>query len=312
MTALFAVFVIISSAIHLTRSAETPPWRSNNQQNLNAGQNSSPSKPKEKQEPFSFLTLNVRNWLISPQSPIKSPESKAVTIRIISEASPDVVGLCEVGSPSDLAEIQAMLKKAGLDLPHQYHTGGVDTVRHLAILSRFPIQSHTKPKIEIPGESNFSMQRGILDVTILIENQPVRFIGLHLKSKRVVPHFDQAFLRSEEARHVRNYIDSILLNDPSAQILLYGDLNDNIRSPSTRAILGKYQTPTYLTHIPLKDSRGDTWTHFYDQEDSYSRIDFIAVSKSLRPKIDRNQSKILDPPDWFTASDHRALLVTFK
>lgn len=310
---IISAFFVVSIGIWIFKLAETPPWHSS--QTTPSAKPGSPAliaSEKQNPEPFRFLNHNVRNWLISSQTSEKKPESKAAIIRIISNASPDVVGLCEIGSENDVSEIQSLLKNAGLNLPHTHYTGGIDPIRHLAIISKYPIISSENPEIAILGNSNFSMQRGILDVTVQIGSQPVRFIGLHLKSKRVVPQFNEALLRAEEAQHVRKYIDSILTKDPDAKLVLYGDFNDHIRSPSTRALLGTYRSPKYLTPVSLKDSRGETWTHFYDAHDTYSRIDFIAVSKSLRSRIDRKQSFIIDDAEWNLASDHRALLVTFK
>ena len=75
---------------------------------------------------------------------------------------------------------------------------------------------------------------------------------------------------------------------------------------------GSYRAPGYLTAIPFKDSRGDAWTHYWEYHDIYSRIDFVAVSKALKPEVDFKGSLIIDGPEWHKASDHRALLAIFK
>ena len=77
-------------------------------------------------------------------------------------------------------------------------------------------------------------------------------------------------------------------------------------------ICGTYRTPGYLSPILAKDSRGETWTHRYTVEDSYSRIDFITVSQALKRHVKRNGSRIIDDPLWEAASDHRALVVRFE
>lgn len=308
-----AVAVIVPLALWLVKSAETPPWGDATE--ANAGQTATASKSTKSSRaeltPFSFVSYNVKNWLTSTQSPEKSIEAKQVIVRILSDCKADVIGLCEIGSESDLSGIQSMLKNAGTDLPYSYHTGGVDKIRHLGILSRFPIISKKNPETKIPG-TEYSMQRGILDVTIEIDSIPVRFIGLHLKSKRIVPHFDQELLRIEEAQHVRNHIDRILTEDPSTLLVVHGDFNDHIRSMSTRTILGTYRTPLYLSPVHVEDSRGENWTHFFDAQDSYSRIDFVTVSSKLRPHVDRKHSKVIDDPSWNIGSDHRPVFVSFK
>ena len=162
------------------------------------------------------------------------------------------------------------------------------------------------------GDQTYPMQRGILDVTLSIKDQPTRFIGLHLKSKRIVTDYDQAELRVREAEHVRKHIDSILLQNPENRLIAYGDFNDHTQSLSTKTILGNYRSPYYLTPVHVTDQRGETWTYHFESQDSYSRIDFIAVSKSLKPHIDKNASRIIDNPNWNHASDHRAIMVSFR
>ncbi len=310
--ALLAVVAGISSWLWF-RSVETPPWYRNTPSTSiekSAGENPPGTRPEEF-TPFTFITYNVKNWLVSYQAPIKSAAAKAAIIGLLADGKPDVIGLCEIGSENDVKEIQAMLKAAGVDLPHHYHTGGEDRVRHLAILSRFPILSTERPDLRLRGLEQ-SMQRGILDATLDIGGCPVRFIGLHLKSKRTVPDFDQATVRIAEAQHARRHIDGILTADPAAALVAYGDFNDTTRSLSTRAINGTYRTPGYLNHVHVRDSRGETWTHHYAVEDAYTRIDFVTVSAGLRRHVKKDKSRIIDDPLWEIASDHRPVLVRFE
>lgn len=308
---LFLVSAAVAAGL-LYRSVETPPWADRPA----ARQASLPEPlPSESENadftPFTFITYNVKNWLTSNQSPEKSAESKEAIITLLAGGNPDVIGLSEIGSKDDAMEIGAMLRNAGIDLPHIHHTGGADPVRHLAILSRFPIAAVERPELEIPGTGQ-SMQRGILDVTLAVGGRPVRFIGLHLKSKRTVPEFDEALLRVQEAGHVRNHIDRILAADPGTRLVAYGDFNDTTRSLSTRTIYGTYRTPGYMNPIHVKDSRGETWTHRYQVQDSYSRIDFVTVSSAMKRRVKREASRIIDDPLWKTASDHRPVVVRFE
>ena len=312
------IFALIAAVVAVTswfwfRSVETPPW-DRNTPSRHAEKSAGGKPPVTRQAeftPFTFITYNVKNWLVSYQAPEKSAEAKAAIIGLLAGGKPDVIGLCEIGSEDDVKEIQAMLKAAGFDLPHIYHTGGEDLVRHLAIISRFPILSTERPDPRLRGLEQ-SMQRGILDATLDVGGRQVRFIGLHLKSKRTVPDFDQAGVRLAEAQHARRHIDGILEADPGAALVAYGDFNDTTRSHSTRAINGKYRTPGYLSHVHVRDSRGETWTHHYAVEDAYTRIDFVTVSAGLRRHVKKDKSRIIDDPDWVTASDHRPVLVRFE
>jgi hypothetical protein len=50
-----------------------------------------------------------------------------------------VVGIIEIGGRPELDDLCARLKAAGLDYPHAEWLQGLDSDRHIALLSRFPI-----------------------------------------------------------------------------------------------------------------------------------------------------------------------------
>ncbi len=271
---------------------------------------------------FRFMTYNVENWLTMDRyvdrknlkGAPKPDSEKSAVISIITRHSPDIIGLSEIGTVADLAEIQQKLKAAGLDLPHSHHTGGSDAVRHLGILSRFPIIATSKPATmdyKLDGKA-FSISRGILDATIVVQEKSQRFIGVHLKSKRETDHGDQSAMRLNEARLLRRHIDSIFASDANARIIVYGDLNDTRATPAIKAITGRYNSPTYLTAIPAKDSAQNAWTHHWALHDIYSRIDYVMVSPAMKPDVVFSAAKLIDDPDWSQASDHRAILAVFR
>jgi endonuclease/exonuclease/phosphatase family metal-dependent hydrolase len=244
----------------------------------------------------------------------KPDSEKQAVVAILSRHTPDVIGLCEIGEASDLAEIQQDLKAAGLDLPHSHYTGGSDPTRHLGLLSRFPITSTAKPaetEYRLAGQT-FAINRGILDATIQARGKSYRFLGTHLKSKRDSEQGDQEAIRLNEARLLRRHVTSILKTNADARLVVYGDLNDTRATPTIKTITGNYNDPTYLTAIPAKDSHHDAWTHHWALHDLYSRIDFIMVTRELRKDVDFPAAKIIDDADWDKASDHRAVLAVFK
>jgi endonuclease/exonuclease/phosphatase family metal-dependent hydrolase len=268
-----------------------------------------------------FIAYNVENWLTMDRyvdrkllkNLPKPTEQKEAAIRLLVAATPDVIGLCEIGEAADLAEIQQSLKAAGLDLPHSHYIGGSDPVRHLGLLSRFPILFTSKPAetdFRLQGRT-FSINRGILDATIEARGKPYRFLGVHLKSKRSIEEADQEEMRVHEARLLRRHVDALLKEDPQARLVVYGDFNDTRPSNTFKTITGSYNDPGYLTALPLKDSRGHAWTHHWAPHDIYSRIDFITVSRALRSEVDFQASHLIDSEDWQMASDHRALLAIF-
>jgi len=119
-------------------------------------------------------------------------------------------------------------------------------------------------------------------------------------------------MRVHEARLLRRHVDALLQADPEARLVVYGDFNDTRPTKTFKTVTGSYNDPGYLTALPLKDSRGHSWTHHWGLHDIYSRIDFITVSRALRPEVDFRASHIIDMPGWEKASDHRALIAIFN
>jgi endonuclease/exonuclease/phosphatase family metal-dependent hydrolase len=278
--------------------------------------------PSAPSEGLRFIAYNVENWLTMDRfenfKPLKNAPKpdvgKQAVVELLADHAPDVIGVCEIGTAADLAEIQEMLKAAGLDLPHSHYTGGTDPVRHLGLLSRFPITATAKPaetEFTMNGRT-FGINRGILDVSIAARGKSYRFIGVHLKSKREVDGFDQEEMRMHEGRLLRSHVDSILKEDADARLIVYGDFNDTRPSRTFKSVTGSFNDPGYLTAVPFEDSRGEAWTHYWEQHDIYSRIDFVAVTRALRQELDFHASRLIDAPEWSEASDHRALLTIFK
>jgi endonuclease/exonuclease/phosphatase family metal-dependent hydrolase len=268
------------------------------------------------------MFYNVENWLTMDRyvdnkqlkDAAKPDTEKKAAIELIARHVPDVLGLCEIGTREDLLEIQAALKSAGVDLPNLHYSGGSDPVRHLGLLSRFPITGTAtveESTFRIDG-TEYRFNRGVLDATVEARGKSYRFLGVHLKSKREVEDGDQELMRQGEARLLRKHVDSIFEADADARLVVYGDFNDTRPSPSFRTVTGSYNDPKYLTAIPAKDSRGHAWTHHWNPHDIYSRIDFVTVSRVLRAEVDFDKSYLVDDEEWSEASDHRPVLAIFK
>jgi len=272
--------------------------------------------------PLRFISHNVENWLamrrtidgtVVEDAPKPEPEKLAL-ITMIARHKPDVLGLSEIGTPEDLAEIRDRLREAGVDLPHAHHHHGSDSVRALGLLSRHPITATSTPahtSFRLAGRQ-FQMLRGILDATVTApDGRDFRFLGVHLKSKRETSHYDQAQFRLQEAHRLRGHIDAILSDEPAARLVVFGDLNDTRRSQTVTTIAGTYGTGRQLLPAPARDSNRQMWTHHWRFQDVYSRIDYIFITSALGDEADFDNARVLDDPEWRKASDHRPLLLDF-
>jgi len=270
---------------------------------------------------ITFVAYNLWNYLAMDRriggetvdDAPKPADQIAALIHAISLARPDILGVCELGDESFLADLQNRLKKIGIDLPHtEMVTAANQQNRNLALLSRFPIVArHSRDDLSYRiDDTVLPLQRGILDVVVApTEGYRLRCIGLHLKSKREVKDGDQSLMRRNEAQLARDHIDAILKAEPGANLLVYGDFNDTRNEPPVRTLQGRFGTKSYLEDLKLEDRFGFRWTHHWSWADIYARIDFALVARGLSPEIDRDRSYLLHPPNWDLASDHRPLVV---
>jgi endonuclease/exonuclease/phosphatase family metal-dependent hydrolase len=277
---------------------------------------------------FRVASYNVENYLLVPTESrtIKSAESRAKVRESILAIQPDVIAFQEMGGPSALAELQRELKQAGLDLPHSEHVAGFDTNVHVAVLSRFPFaarRSHSREHFLLNGR-RFQVSRGFAELEIRVTtNYSFTLLTAHLKSKRPVPEGEQAAMRLEEAKVLREKIDAILKRNPEANLLLLGDLNDTRDSQPVRTLVGRGRGKLVDTRPaerngdnlpnanPAWDPRNITWTHHYGKEDAYTRIDYIMVSEGMAREWIRDETYVLAQPNWGLGSDHRPIVATF-
>jgi endonuclease/exonuclease/phosphatase family metal-dependent hydrolase len=275
-----------------------------------------------------IATYNVENYLDTEEGSRgpKSADSRAKVRECILALRPDVIAFQEMGKPTALQELQASLKKDGLDLPHIEHVaGGEDTTIFVGVLSRYPFAAKrpiTNASYLLNGR-RFKTSRGFAEVEIKASpSYSFTLITAHLKSKRIVPEADQSDMRLEEAKLLRERIDAILASNPEAELVVLGDFNDTQDSRSTRALIGRGKTKLIDTRPAEKNGdntpnpnpawapRNITWTHYYGKEDSYSRIDYIFLSTAMAKRWSADGSYVLTVPNWGVASDHRPILAT--
>ena len=274
------------------------------------------------QESVTFCAYTLRNWLNQADAsdpkaaPRDKPErEKRKVVEFLKQIRPDILGICEIGTPADLADLQARLRAAGLDLPHHEFCRGADPQRSLALLSRHPIRQRRSAgplPYRIDGET-LRLQRGILDASVAVApGFELRFIGVHLKSRREVAEADQELMRRSEAHLLRRHLDAIYATESQPSLVVYGDFNTHRNEPALLEVIGSRALDSHLLEIPVRDRHGLLWTHFWEAADVYSRLDYLFVSRSLRPRVDSARSRIFDAPDFEVASDHRPLVLILK
>ena len=280
-------------------------------------------------EAFRVATYNLEGYLDQPTEtrPAKLAVAKAKVRESILTLKPDVLAVQEMGSTNALLELRDSLKAEGLDLPYWEQVNGSDTNIHVAILSRFPFTArhpHTDDSFLLSGR-RFRVSRGFGEVEIQVNtNYSFTLIAAHLKSKRAVAQADEAEMRLEEAKLLRERIDACFTAKPNINLIVLGDFNDTKDSASTKAVIGRGKhklvdtrpgehngdnTPS--TH-PASEPRNVTWTHYYGKADSYSRIDYILISTGMAREWITNETYALTLPNWGVGSDHRPIVAAFE
>jgi endonuclease/exonuclease/phosphatase family metal-dependent hydrolase len=214
-----------------------------------------------------------------------------------------------------------------MDFPYWKHVSGFDTNIHVAVLSKFPITArrpHTNENFLLGGR-RFSVSRGFSEVDIQVgTNYSFTLLGAHLKSKRPVPEGDEAELRLQEAKLLREKVDALLKANPNANFVVLGDFNNTKDSPSTKAIIGTGKSKLVDTR-PAERNGDDapnpnpryspsnvTWTYYYGVEDTYSRIDYILLSPGMAREWVKKETYVLAIPNWGIGSDHRPIVAGFE
>jgi len=275
-----------------------------------------------------IATYNLESYLDDPAGSraAKSADAKAKIRESVRALKPDVLALQEMGSVADLQELRRSLKADGLDYPHWEHVAGFDTNIHVAVFSRFPFvarRPHTNDSFLLSGR-RFRVSRGFAEVEVRV-NPAYAFTLLtcHLKSRRTIPQADEAEMRLEEAKLLRELIDARLAVNPNANLIVLGDLNDTYDSAAVKTILGRGRTGLLDTRPaerngdnlpnanPRFNPRNITWTHFYGKEDSYQRIDYILLSHGMAREWVTHDTYVLALANWGVGSDHRPLVATF-
>ena len=163
----------------------------------------------------------------------KTEAEIAALIAIIKDINPDVLGVCEMGTPDRFEDFKKRLAAAGLG----YTDSNTWRRRIRIVISRcsavFPSssrQSATDVSFELNGRPE-KVRRGFLDVTIQVNpDYQLRMVGAHLKSKLPIPE-GEALIRRYEAVKLRAHLDAIMTRIPKVNLVCYGDFNDTKNEP---------------------------------------------------------------------------------
>jgi endonuclease/exonuclease/phosphatase family metal-dependent hydrolase len=238
----------------------------------------------------------------------------------IARADPDVIGLQEVGSEglvrAVFARVQAHRPGAA---PYEIVMGTVDSrgigcalATRLPLLHAkvhqtselpFPVFHPSDPK---PFGPRLPLRRGFVHAKVRAPFGQLHIIVVHFKSRASVPaktHDGKAawaetsaehgeaelralVWRSAEALFARRILDECFAEQAAdasgaPNVILLGDLNDDVRSPPLRIVRGRGETALHGVEEHVPDAMRFTIRHAGRGE----QIDHLLVSASLLPRV---------------------------
>lgn len=266
---------------------------------------------------FSLMTYNLYRFSYEDrdrdgQSDNFKPEEQiAALIAVITNARPDILAVQEIGNADSFDILKRRLRAAGLDLPHTEYFVLPHATVGLAVLSRFPIverRNITNEHYALGGQE-VPVQRGYLCVDIQVNpGYRFRLVNAHLKSKYFHP-LGQTEMRRNEARLLNKHVRRMIDKSKNLNLVVVGDMNDQITSAPLRELIGQ---PPYLEDVRPSDFVGDIWTHYWDVQEQYARIDYILVGHAMAPELVKEKSYLPRDPHAAMASDHRPVVAVFK
>lgn len=277
----------------------------------------------EKGEPVRLFTINAGNYFV-PEDPRRSNfqvkykpvEAREAVAELIRQSGAEIVGLSEMGGEAAVRDLQMRLKRKGVQLPHKVLVMRNGEDRGLALLSKYPIvDNRSVTDMPVSGETKRkkTMLRGILDATVKTpDGRLFRLMGIHLKS-RLSRDGSAEDTRRREAYALRDYLNEAIASQDGMPLLLYGDFNDGPADSAVQVIQGPAKTEYRLSRLKPRDSRGETWTIYYEDGDTYHSFDHLFINNTLKKRLGRKPPMgILDSPASRQASDHRGIWVELK
>lgn len=274
-------------------------------------------------DPLTLATYNVENYVLADRMTeagyrkgYPKPESQKAALRVVVRGmSADVLVLQEMGPRAFLDELQRDLKTEGMEYSYAALGDAGDADRHLAVLSRRPLRqvvTHRDLHFTYFGKREV-VKRGLLEVSIDSAAGELTLFAVHLKSRFTERAEDplSAMRRASEAMAVRDRILERFPQPASARFVILGDCNDP-RNSRPLAFLQKRGKTVIAELLEAADLRGETWTHAFRREDSYSRVDHILVSAAVKTTVRNGVARIYDGAGVREASDHRPVFIVIN
>lgn len=240
---------------------------------------------------------------------------RRLTARAIGAVRADVVCLQEVENLDVLERFRSQFLGGFRAYPHVMLVDGNDPrFIDVAILSKHPIvharsYQHLKNS---PRARSFIFSRDCLEVDIDFGGTLISLFGNHFKSM-IGGRAGTRSRRLGQVRAVKQIItDRFGARNPGRKpFIILGDFNDFIEDGRESASsLPELVQWNQVENVVGRLNPDERWTHFFARQNEYRQLDYILVSRSLRPAVTAIEIERRGMPrraDRFTGSRFRGV-----
>lgn len=269
-------------------------------------------------EPLVILDWNTHNFFddkknsTAPQETVVSTAEYQAHVAsvsaILGELDPDVAVLAEVENQPVLEALNAKLGQKYADLsiiPSGNDPRGIN-VAAMSKIKFTSVVSHKDDSFTLNGQPapSYKYTRDCVEYHFTKNGRNVILLGVHFRSK-VAP--DDPDKRLAEAQHTRAIADGLAKADPTAAIIVLGDMNDLPGSYPVGAVAGS--GANVFTDAPSFLPSGDQWSFLF--MGSQELIDHQMSNPLMTAMIDKASVQIRHGMDVDAASDHGPVIATY-
>jgi endonuclease/exonuclease/phosphatase family metal-dependent hydrolase len=221
---------------------------------------------------------------------LHDPVKRTITGRAIKALKADVVVLQEVENLDVLKRFRTGFLGGFSAYPHVMLVDGNDPrFIDVAILSRYPIMharsyQHVKTS---PQARAFVFSRDCLEADINLDGKTITVFANHFKS--MIGGRDKTReKRLVQVQTVKKIIEERFgkSNPGKKSFVVLGDFNDYLETGDEGASsLPELVQWKHVENVVARLDPAEQWTHFYAKGNEYRQLDYVLVSKSLKPKV---------------------------
>lgn len=271
------------------------------------------TKHDEGKRDHDFLPWGMNNWT-QERYQTKLKKIFKVLANISEWEYPAIISLTEIENRAVLEDLISAtpLSESDYAILHEESPDvrGID----VAILykeSMFQPISHEAILVNFPGQKNFKTRDILYTKGVVNKKDTLHFFVTHFPS-RLGGEAESEPKRLRAATILRNKADSILIQEPNANIIITGDFNDDPTNASVYSVLRGKET---LENAEPGDFFNMMYASYmkgygsYKYQSTWNMLDQFIVSPSL---LDKNNgiyttttSAYIFQPDWLSINDDR-------